>query len=1015
MTQSLLTNMRSSNPFMRISASVSIITFLMLILMPTAMAAQTINNDPAPKNSSFQNPSSQNSSFQNKSAAAPGVEAELSETIQKIQKKMGKLQEKIAKKQDAGLEKGDLKDLHEKIKELDKKVVKAFNKTEQHLKDKGLSNVIMKRHTDMVVNYRGELATMLQNLSGVELAKDDVELEKKVKKAKEHLDSKKHKRSHQPFDPNNMPFSVPDGKVRKPRKTKKEFQSSLNDPKPVQIASTVLSAGMLSASAVATSLLPQPEDLLPTEDVQITDEIKALALQLENNPVKIYNWVHNNIEFIPTYGSIQGSQMTLETKKGNAFDTSSLLIALLRASGVPARYAIGTVKIPMDKVMNWVGGVTVPDAAIEIMGQGGIPNIGVTRGGNIVAVEIEHIWVDAFVDSVPSRGTKNIAGDTWIPLDASYKQYEYVQGIDYKSVINIDTQEFINQISSSAQINEQEGWVAGVDQVFIDATFVDLKSQLENYISINNPNATVDDLFGVQNIIFIARSDLALSLPYKIIIKGSQYTELPNNLRNKFKIELYDTEINKALGLPVLSYTASLPQLSDKKITLTFSPSTQNDKDLLNSYFPDLHADGTPVLPNEWPESIPGYLLNLKAELRINGNIVVNGGEFSAGSELPGNMSLWSIKNGWEVIPNPWVVGEVYAIDINTGGVSNTQIAKQENNILKSSDKIKQGVGTINREELVGDVLYSTILGYFSSLDTISDLMSKFSNSVRYRLPSFGYYSQSIKTDYLFGLPINISGSGLVMDIDRSSNITVSKDYDEQNTKLMRNAIGIMSSMLENKIPEIIFSDPQSPVRGVSAMEALIIANEMGYKIFEIDSNNMGSILPMLNIDVKAKNDIINAIATGKVVTVPENNITVGGWTGVGFVINDPESGVGAYLISGGQNGSFLPVLASVVTTVKETWLVGAAGNNVYASFLTKVGIFFAALGSFLNILAKCPFDVIVIFSVILAVAITASVAFSVAFVATAGLAGVAAVLAQLLFITAFTKVVDKMTNTVCK
>ena len=109
MTQSLLSNMRSSNPFMRISASVAIVTFLMLILMPTAMAAQTISNAPA----------SQNSSPQNIPAAAPIVEAELSETIQRIQKKMGKLQEKIAKKQDAGLEKGDLKDLHKKIKELD--------------------------------------------------------------------------------------------------------------------------------------------------------------------------------------------------------------------------------------------------------------------------------------------------------------------------------------------------------------------------------------------------------------------------------------------------------------------------------------------------------------------------------------------------------------------------------------------------------------------------------------------------------------------------------------------------------------------------------------------------------------------------------------------------------------------------------------------------------------------------------------------------------------------------------
>jgi transglutaminase-like putative cysteine protease len=77
--------------------------------------------------------------------------------------------------------------------------------------------------------------------------------------------------------------------------------------------------------------------LAPTEDVQITPEIEALAQELEHNPVKIYNWAYNNIQFIPTYGSIQGSLKTLETKSGNAFDTTSLLIALLRASGIHAR------------------------------------------------------------------------------------------------------------------------------------------------------------------------------------------------------------------------------------------------------------------------------------------------------------------------------------------------------------------------------------------------------------------------------------------------------------------------------------------------------------------------------------------------------------------------------------------------------------------------------------------------------------------------------------------------------
>jgi transglutaminase-like putative cysteine protease len=57
--------------------------------------------------------------------------------------------------------------------------------------------------------------------------------------------------------------------------------------------------------------------------------------------------VRNSIEFIPSYGSIQGAAMTLSTRRGNAFDTASLEIALLRAAHIPARYAYGTIEVPV--------------------------------------------------------------------------------------------------------------------------------------------------------------------------------------------------------------------------------------------------------------------------------------------------------------------------------------------------------------------------------------------------------------------------------------------------------------------------------------------------------------------------------------------------------------------------------------------------------------------------------------------------------------------------------------------
>ncbi|WP_408057962.1 hypothetical protein [Undibacterium flavidum] len=96
---------------------------------------------------------------------------------------------------------------------------------------------------------------------------------------------------------------------------------------------------------------------------------------------------------------------------------------------MPARYVYGTIEVPADKLMNWVGGVTKIDAAQSLLGQGGIPNVGVITGGKINTIRMEHVWVEAYVDYTTSRGEINKIPNTWIPMDASYKQYIFTQGM----------------------------------------------------------------------------------------------------------------------------------------------------------------------------------------------------------------------------------------------------------------------------------------------------------------------------------------------------------------------------------------------------------------------------------------------------------------------------------------------------------------------------------------------------------------------------------------------------------
>lgn len=108
--------------------------------------------------------------------------------------------------------------------------------------------------------------------------------------------------------------------------------------------------------------------------------------------------------------------------------------------------------------------MTKPEAAQQLMGQGGIPNIGLASGRQIKFIKLEHVWVEAFVDYVPSRGAVNKKPNTWVPMDASYKQYTYTQGMDIKGQVPLDAQALITQAQTGATV-ESAGWVQNINGV----------------------------------------------------------------------------------------------------------------------------------------------------------------------------------------------------------------------------------------------------------------------------------------------------------------------------------------------------------------------------------------------------------------------------------------------------------------------------------------------------------------------------------------------------------------------
>src|SRR5438105_10621558 len=195
---------------------------------------------------------------------------------------------------------------------------------------------------------RDQFRGLMGELSAPQASGNDAQMQSALNAVAQWVKGQSSTKVARTKGPRQLTTRKPEGKPRDPADNDADLQKVLPAP-------PANKAGV--AGVKGYTVPPTPSALGTSEEVVITPAIQQLAQSLNNNPVKIYNWVRNNIKYVPTYGSIQGAPTTLTSKQGNAFDTSSLLIALLRAANIPAHYVYGTIDVPAAQAQNWIDGV----------------------------------------------------------------------------------------------------------------------------------------------------------------------------------------------------------------------------------------------------------------------------------------------------------------------------------------------------------------------------------------------------------------------------------------------------------------------------------------------------------------------------------------------------------------------------------------------------------------------------------------------------------------------------------
>lgn len=803
-------------------------------------------------------------------------------------------------------------------------------------------------------------------------------------------------RAAAPLDPKKLPWRSPEPTTRQPADTQTAwFQNLWGHPK-VMLAQAGGNVGPINFNVPPEpGQAPTEADLAQTPETQRSAAITAKAAELGNNPLAIHNWVRNNFDWLPSWGAVQSADDTLAKKRGNAHDIASLEIALLRAANIPARYQYGTIDVDADKLQNWVGGTTKVEAAQQLLGQGGIANRGLLVGGQIGKVRMEHVWVSAYVNWLPSRGAKQgTAGqhvnpngtlNAWVPLDPSYKQYSYTQGLDLKAAVPLDPQALINAAQQGATVNAQEGWVQNLNQAAVQAELNSYQARLKTYIDGQNANATVGDVIGKKIIPQQLPSLLAGSLPYAVVQTGQRASAVPANLQHQFRIQLFSTQ---DAGIddptPVLSYQEKTSQLAGKRLTISYVPATQADADLIASYLPKPHADGTPILPSELPSSLPGYLIKLKPQVNLDGQVVAQSNQaLTMGTDLFSNAGFtrFSSPTDWDIsTAESHAVGQATAVGLSLQGVSAQQLNQVKARLEVTKAQVQSGnVNGIAGEQISGDLLTSVVWSWLFAVESHGILSQNQANVIDRAGLSYGFFHAAAQPISSWGVIRQVRFPGVNIDMPHQRSVSVSKGADLAEWARFNRIRGEQMSALEHAVPEKFFSDPAQcnfkdvPTQtanlpacpeGISAVKAIGVAAQAGQRIYSItkqvfaaNPNIVSGHLSAHSADTRAR--IQNYLDAGFEVTTHEKPLNSHGWTGSAYAAIDPANGTGGYLIEGGGNGGTI-ILASdgllaiakiAISMFIVNVLAGIAGSFGFAIAVPAIGLltlFFAVAVAFI-------------------------------------------------------------------
>lgn len=725
--------------------------------------------------------------------------------------------------------KAGLQEIESHIIQAHQQLLADFSEVEARIISNNLPDIILERQQHTVGEYTRSIDEVLSKLKIIHALSEQNNLNgsgqtpqallDQVESLSEYIQAHITKPLHNPINPQQLPRRAAKLQQRLPAAIDSAFSFSANSQK--------------SNS--------HHVDFDETATILVSPKIKQLAATLQHDPVAIYNWLLQNITFKPTYGILQGSEGCLITQVCNAFDASALLIALLRASDIPARLRIGTIELPQSLFMSAVGDFQNLESAVKLAQSGGVPVEVVKDTENKPEkIRMDHAWVE--VKLADAHGEYS---NPWLALEPVLKPMKFqapqAMGEYMQTVAGAALEDLL-----TASLNPQE-----TKQLSFERTAKRLSAtdDLQGRLLSDAPNL----------------SSLPAELPETIIASSPPLEDFPDTLIQRVAISLGDiTQTPKVL------LEAPVASLAHRNVSLSYRGFQESDQLTIDA-FGGLYQT-------------PPYLLQLVPQITIDGEIIASGDPVMMGQAQRLVVKFFNTDNTTDQLQHLLHAGSIGALGLNPQASVNVnpQSMAKENNDSLSLDPESSAIETI---------LQKIRRRYFSQAELARRKLSS-----EYQVIGL-YHTEESMTAYqprfvyaLSASPLLVYQSTITMDVQRAIISAVSRFEKRMDERLWLLNEGKKTSFLESETILLaigFLSISPFPHYVNQSTDPIEIINSEG---LEFSKN--------INVADQIKIDISAALASGYEVHISNTD------NNTNYAISNNESGVISYMMNAGLGGA---------------------------------------------------------------------------------------------------------------